>query len=90
MPETPSPEMVEESDNYYHVRYNDPDQFDTIRTPDWAANAAESVSQGSEVRTGQTADSDDWLVESVLIPTEGVDEDGAKEQAQQIVEKLES
>ncbi|RRJ33773.1 hypothetical protein [Halocatena pleomorpha] len=90
MAETPDPDMIEQSDNYYHVRYNDPDQFDTIRTPDWAANAAESVSEGSEVRTGQTAGSDDWLVESVLIPTEGMDEDSAKEQAQQIVEKLES
>lgn len=90
MAETPSPEMVEESDNYYHVRYNDPEQFDTIRTPDWAANAAQSVSEGSEVRTGKTENTDDWEIESVLIPTEGMGEDGAKDQAQKIIEKLES
>lgn len=90
MAETPSPEMVEESDNYYHIRYNDPEQFDTIRTPDWASHAADSVTEGSEVRTGQTTDQDDWMVESVLIPSEDIEEDQAKEQAKTIVEKLES
>lgn len=90
MAEVPSPEMIEESDNYYHIRYNDPEQFETIRTPDWAANAAQSVLRGSEVRTGKTKDEDDWQIESVLIPTEDIDEDHAKEQAQQIIEKLES
>lgn len=34
MAKTPSPEMVEECDNDDHVRYNDPDQFDTIRILD--------------------------------------------------------
>ena len=27
-------EEVEEGDDYYHVRFRDPDQFSDIRTPD--------------------------------------------------------
>lgn len=91
MGESPSPEVVEQTDDYYHVRFRDPDEFDTIRTPDWAENAAGSVSEGSEVRTGKREDSDDWEVESVLVPVdEADDEDEAKELAQKIVEKIES
>ncbi|WP_049902846.1 hypothetical protein [Halococcus agarilyticus] len=72
-----------------HVRFRDPDRFDEIRTPDWAANAAQSVSDGAEVRTGRVEESDDWQVEAVLIE-EHVGEDKAKEQARGIVETIES
>ena len=89
MADTPDGEIVEESENYVHVRFRDPDGFDTIRTPDWAENAASDVAEGSEVRTGKREGSDDWEVESVLIPA-GTDEDDAKDQADQIVEKIES
>ncbi|MFC7230864.1 hypothetical protein ACFQMM_04590 [Saliphagus sp. GCM10025308] len=80
---------VETEDDYIHVRFRDPDQFDEIRTPDWAEEPAQSVSEGSEVRMGQKEDSDDWKVESVLIK-KSVGEDKAKDQAQDIVEKIES
>ena len=43
---------VEMEDDYLHVQFRDPDQFDAIRTPDWAANVAHSVSDGAEIRTG--------------------------------------
>jgi hypothetical protein len=43
-----SPEIVDTTDDYYHVRYNDPDDYDTIRTPDWAENAASSVVDGTD------------------------------------------
>jgi hypothetical protein len=76
-------------DEYHHVRFNDPDEFDTIRTPDWAENAASSVSRGAEVRMGQRKDSDDWEVEAVLIPREEEEED-AREKAVEIVEKIRS
>jgi len=36
---------VDQSENYYHVRYRDPDDFDEIRTPDWAENVANSLSR---------------------------------------------
>ena len=89
MAQQPSVQTVEESDNFIHVRFRDPDDFETIRTPDWAANAAGSVVKGAEVRTGKQKDSDDWEVQSVLIPKD-LDEDEAKSKAKEIVEKIES
>lgn len=80
---------VETEDDYIHVRFQDPDEFDEIRTPDWAENPAHSVSEGSEVRMGQEDDSDDWDVQSVLIK-KSVGEDKAREQAKEIVDKIES
>lgn len=80
---------VEPEDEYIHVRFRDPDQFDEIRTPDWAEDPAHSVSEGSEVRMGQEEGSDDWQVESVLIE-KNVGEDKAEDQAKEIVEKIES
>jgi hypothetical protein len=88
MAQTPEPKAVETEDEYIHVRYRDPDDFDTIRTPDWADNASDSVSEGSEVRTGKREDSDDWEVQSVLIK-KSVGEEKAREQADEIVEKIE-
>jgi hypothetical protein len=81
--------MVDTEDEYIHVRFRDPDEFDTIRTPDWAENVADSVSEGAEVRTGKRKDSDDWEVEAVLIEKH-VGKDNAREQAREIVEKIES
>lgn len=88
MAQTPDIKKVETEDEYHHVRFRDPDRFDTIRTPDWAANAASSVSEGAEVRTGKKKNSDDWEVESVLIK-KNVDEDTAKDKAREIMEKIE-
>lgn len=82
-------QAFETEDEYHHVRFRDPDRFSDIRTPDWAKNAAESVAEGSEVRTGKVQGSDDWEVESVLVPKD-VDEDEARSQAREIVEKIES
>ncbi|ELY96782.1 hypothetical protein C484_00060 [Natrialba taiwanensis DSM 12281] len=81
--------MVDTEDEYIHVRFRDPDRYDEIRTPDWADNPAESVSEGSEVRTGNVEGEDDWEVTSVLIK-KSVGEEKAKEQAREIVEKIES
>jgi hypothetical protein len=65
------PSITETTDEYYHVRFNDPEKFDTIRTPDWAENAASSVTEGAEVRTGhREGDGEsDWEIRSVLVPT---------------------
>jgi hypothetical protein len=86
---SPTVEAVEPGDDFIHVRFRDPDAFDEIRTPDWAANAARSVSEGAEVRTGQRKDSDEWEVQSVLIK-KSVGEEKAREQAERIVEEIES
>ena len=89
MADTPDVEAVETEDEYIHVRFRDPDRYDEIRTPDWAKEPAESVSEGSEVRTGKKEGSDDWEVTSVLIQ-KNVGEEKAEEQAREIVEKIES
>ncbi|MFC6724518.1 hypothetical protein ACFQE1_09050 [Halobium palmae] len=82
-------ESVEEGDEFYHVRFRDPDAFDEIRTPEWAAEVAEDVSKGAEVRMGKETGSDDWDVQSVLVK-KSVGREGAGEQATKIVEKIES
>jgi hypothetical protein len=88
MAPTPTVETTDEGEDYRHVRFRNPDEFDEIRTPEWAANAANSVSTGAEVRTGKRKDSDDWEVQSVLV-SKNLSEDKAREQAQEIVEKIE-
>jgi hypothetical protein len=85
----PDVNEVETEDDYVHVRFNDPDQYDEIRTPDWAEEPARSVSDGAEVRTGQQEGGDDWEVQSVLIDKH-VGEEKAEEQAKEIVEKIRS
>lgn len=82
-------QKVEIENDYIHVRFNDPDEFAEIRTPDWAKEPAESVSEGAEVRTGRREGSDDWEVQSVLIK-KTVGEENAEEQAREIYEKIES
>ena len=90
MANAPSVQSVDTTEEYHHVRFRDPDEFDEIRTPDWATAPAESVCEGSEVRTGHVAD-DGWRVQSVLVPTDTVeDEDDARERAVRIVEKIDS
>jgi hypothetical protein len=89
MTDTPDTNMVETEDDYIHVRFRDPDRYDEIRTPDWAEQPAESVSEGSEVRTGKVEGEDDWEVTSVLIEKH-VGEDKATEQAREIVDKIQS
>ena len=82
-------QSVETEDEYIHVRFRDPDRYETIRTPDWAKQPAESVSDNAEVRTGKAQDSDDWEVQSVLIEKH-VGEEKARQQAEQILDKIES
>lgn len=89
MAQIPEPKTVELEDEYYHVRFRDPDDFSEIRTPDWAAEVAEDVEKGSEVRTGRREGSDDWVVQSVLIP-ESVEKSAARSKATQIIETIES
>ena len=59
MADTPSIETIEGGDDYYHVRYRDPDDFDEIRTPNWAEEASDAVSEGSEDRTGKRPEGGD-------------------------------
>lgn len=85
----PDVETVDTEDVYIHVRFRDPDRFGEIRTPDWAKQPADSVSEGAEVRMGNVEGSDDWVVQSVLIK-KSVGVEKAEEQATAIVEKIET
>jgi hypothetical protein len=86
MAQIPTVSDVETAEDFFHVRYRDPDEFDAIRTPDWAANAARYVADGSEVRTGDRTGDEDWLVQSVLGPVDvASDADEARELADEIV-----
>ncbi|SDC37679.1 hypothetical protein [Natrinema hispanicum] len=89
MANTPDINKVETEDDYIHVRFRDLDRYEEIRTPDWTEQPARSVSAGSEVRTGRLEGEDDWEVTGVLIDKH-VDEDTAKEEAREIVDKIES
>lgn len=74
--------------DFYHVRYRQPGQFEKIRTPDWAAGVARSVSKGAEVRMGQTS-AGTWLVQSVLLTRQGVtDKNHARSLAARIRKKI--
>ena len=89
MAQTPAVQEVEKGDDYYHVRYHDPDEYDAIRTPDWAEKPAGSVVAGAEVRTGHEEGDGDWEIQSVLVPIDAVDdEDEARARANEIVEKI--
>lgn len=79
--------MVERGDEYIHVRFRDPNAFEMIRTPDWAAHAAQDIAPGAEVRTGRVHGSGEWQTESVLIP-KPVDRQTAVRLATQIVDKI--
>ncbi|AGN01829.1 hypothetical protein L593_09420 [Salinarchaeum sp. Harcht-Bsk1] len=85
----PTIQSIDESDEYLHVRYRDPDEFEEIRTPDWAAEVAESVVEGGEVRMGRDESQDEWRVQSVLVPTPS-DTQEAESAASEIVEKIQS
>ena len=80
-------ESVERDGEYYHARFRDPETFGEIRTPNWAKETAESVVPGSKARMGQN--DDEWLVQSVLVPTDSVeDSDDASRKALEIVTKI--
>jgi hypothetical protein len=78
-------QAVEEHGDHYRVIFRDAESFDELETPDWATELAESEVPGSDVDMGQD-DTDDWLVQSVLIPTNDVDsEDDASRRALEVV-----
>lgn len=78
-------------DQYYHVRFRQPSQFSSIRTPDWAANIASSISKDAEVRMGKTKQGGNWLVQTVLIKrAPGKTYNDARRLARRIQKKVDS
>lgn len=64
-------EKVTQEDDYMHVRFRPPSQFETIRTPGYASDAAQDTSKGAKVRMGRT-EAGNWLVQSVLLRPRGI------------------
>jgi len=89
MADIPDINTVETEADYTHVQFRDPDRYDEIRTPDWAAKPERSVSEGSEGCTGKLEGEDDWEITSVLLDKH-IGEEKAKDQAREIVDKIES
>lgn len=89
MTRLPKPKTVELEGEYYHVRFRDPGDFSEIRTPGWATAAAGDVVEGAKVRTGKRTGSDQWAVQSVLIPDSAGKAD-ARRFAEEILEKIET
>lgn len=56
---------VDPTENYYRVRFVDPDTVSECRTPAWAMGVAESVSKGSKVV--MCVVNGRWNIQSVLI-----------------------
>ena len=82
------PSTVESKGDYVCVRYRDPEEFETLRTPEWARKAAESVAAGSEIWVGKRADTDNWVPQEVRIP-EPVDATDARRRADEILQRIE-
>lgn len=78
-------ESVDRDDDQYRVKFRDAETFDELVSPDWAQELAEQAVAGTDVRMGQD-DSDDWLVQSVLVPNDTVDsDDDASRKALEVV-----
>lgn len=86
----PSIKKTKKEGDVIAVRFRPPSQFERIRTPAWAQNVAESVSEGAQVTTGRTP-AGNWLTQSVRIEAGfGKDRNDARRLARQIVRKVES
>lgn len=68
----PRPEVVQESQHFYHVRVRPEDEFTEFRTPlAEEDDSTELPVEGEDVREGRT-DTGDWRVQSVLVPLDAV------------------
>ena len=88
MPKIQQPSTVETEGGYVCIRYRDPETFETVRTPEWAEKASESVVDGSEVRLGKRSDTEHWIPVEVRIP-EPIDHADARRQANEILQRIE-
>ena len=88
MPQRQQPSTVESNGDYVCVRYRDPEEFESLWTPEWARKAAESVVDGSELRVGKRTDGENWIPQEVLIP-QPVDATDARRQANEILQRIE-
>jgi len=79
---------VDHGEDYYRVQFRETDEFDELATPDWASELAATELPGSDVQMGRD-ETGEWLIQSVRVPTAGVDSEGdAARKALQVVSLL--
>lgn len=85
-------EVVETTEDHYRFRFRDPERFDELtESPDWAQEAADTISRGASVQMGRLPDSDSLQVESVEVPRKpNLGQEEAKNVAEKIVEKIQA
>lgn len=88
MPRIPQPSTVEMDSDYVCVQYHDPVEFETLRTPEWARKAAESVIDGSELRVGKRSGGEAWIPQEVLLP-QSIEATDARRKANEILLRIE-
>lgn len=83
-------DVVETTEDYYRFRFRDRERFEELTdTPEWAQEAAETISRGATVQMGRLPDSDSLQVESVAVPQKpNLGQEEAKNVAEKIVEKI--
>jgi hypothetical protein len=80
---------VDETEDFFRYRVRDPNQFEKMRFPAWAAEVAGSVCEDAKVIMGET-EADNWFTQAILIPKDVVDQESvARQCAQEILKKLE-
>ena len=80
---------VDETPNYFRVRFKSPYPFVACRVPEWGRKAAQSISKGAKVTTCRNK-AGQWKVQSVMIAKgHGKDKRDAMRLAKQIVKKIE-
>ena len=85
-------DTVETTEDHYRFQFRDRERFDELTdAPEWAQEAAETISDGATVRMGRLPDSDALQVESVEVPRKpNLGREEAKNVAEKIVEELHS
>lgn len=86
----PKPELSQTNDQFHHVQVRPADAFTEFRTP-LAGDETLSVTEtGCDIREGRVGP-DEWVVESVLVPVDAVENgDSVTHRVQQVVDDVES
>lgn len=87
----PRPQVVQENEQFYHVRVRHEEEFTEFRTPIGTDDMPTSpVVEGCDVREGRLGP-DTWVVQSVLLPVDAADNRAEAEAlVERIVDRLES
>jgi hypothetical protein len=84
------PLLAQTNDRFYQVQVRPTDAFTEFQTPLAADATGASRQRGCDVREGRVGPGG-WLVESVLVPVDAVDDgDAATDRTRRIVDDIES